>query len=212
VVRPDLCGEAIRLGRLVHVLLPDDAEAAGLLALMLLHDARAAARVVDGRPVALGDQDRALWDRDRIAEGTHVLEAALRERRPGPYQLQAAIAALHDEAPRVEETDWPQILGLYRLLEVVAPNPMVTLNRVVALSMVEGPRAGLAALADLERDERMARHHRLHAVRAHLLEREGAVEEARESYRVAARTTTSLPERRYLQARASAAGSSSGRR
>jgi predicted RNA polymerase sigma factor len=135
-----------------------------------------------------------------------------RGERLGPYQLQAAIAALHDEAPRVEETDWDQILALYRLLEVVAPNPIVTLNRVVALSMVEGPRAGLAALADLERDERMARHHRLHAVRAHLLEREGAVEEARESYRVAARTTTSLPERRYLQARASAAGSSTGRR
>ncbi len=212
--RHDLVDDAVRLTRLLHRLLPDEEEVTGLLALILLTDARRAARTgPDGALIPLAEQDRSRWDAGLIAEGVALTTRTLsRGERLGPYQLQAAIAALHDEAPRVEETDWDQILALYRLLEVVAPNPIVTLNRVVALSMVEGPRAGLAALADLERDERMARHHRLHAVRAHLLEREGAVEEARESYRVAARTTTSLPERRYLQARASAAGSSTGRR
>jgi RNA polymerase sigma factor (sigma-70 family) len=203
--RHDLVEDAVRLTRLLHRLLPDEDEVTGLLALILLTDARRGARTdPDGSLVALAEQDRGRWDAGLIAEGVALTTRSLsRARQLGPYQLQAAIAAIHDEAPRFEDTDWPQILALYRLLEALAPNPVVTLNRVVALSMVDGPQAGLRVLADLERDERMARHHRLHAVKAHLLERAGLPEEARAAYRLAARNTTSLPERRYLQARAS---------
>jgi RNA polymerase sigma factor (sigma-70 family) len=202
--RHDLVDDAVRLTRLLHRLLPDDEEVAGLLALILLTDARRAARTgPDGSLIPLAEQDRGRWNQQLIAEGVALTTRTLTQgRQLGPYQIQAAIAAIHDEAPRVEETDWVQILALYQLLEVLAPNPMVTLNRVVALSMVEGPRAGLLVLAELERDDRMARHHRLHAVRAHLHERAGDAAAARASYRLAARYTTSLPERRYLESRA----------
>jgi RNA polymerase sigma factor (sigma-70 family) len=204
--RHDLADDAVRLARLLHRLLPDDEEVTGLLALILLTDARRAARTgPDGSLIPLAEQDRGRWNRELIAEGVALTTRALTQgRQLGPYQIQAAIAAIHDEAPGVEETDWVQILSLYQLLEVLAPNPMVTLNRVVALSMVEGPRAGLLVLAELERDDRMAGHHRLHAVRAHLHERAGEAEAAQASYRLAARYTTSLPERRYLEAKAGA--------
>ncbi|HEX5541125.1 MAG TPA: DUF6596 domain-containing protein [Micromonospora sp.] len=202
--RADLADEAVRLARMVHRLLPEDSEAAGLLALMLLTQARRAARTsADGSLVPLAEQDRSRWDRKLIAEGVALITRALSSTRElGPYQLQAAIAAVHDEAERVEETDWPQILALYELLERTAPNPMVSLNRSVAVAMVHGPDAGLDLIAVLEADERMARHHRLHAVRAHLLEMAGQRQEARDSYRTAARYATSLPEQRYLTTRA----------
>ncbi|HEX5595804.1 MAG TPA: DUF6596 domain-containing protein [Micromonosporaceae bacterium] len=202
--RTDLADEALRLARMVHRLLPEDREAVGLLALMLLTQARRAARTAeDGSLVPLAEQDRGRWDRKLIAEGVALITQTLSSTRElGPYQLQAAIAAVHDEAKRVEETDWPQILALYELLERAAPNPMVVLNRSVAVAMVHGPKAGLDLVAALEADERMARHHRLHAVRAHLLEMAGRRQEARESYRTAARYATSLPEQRYLTTRA----------
>jgi len=201
--RGELTGEAIRLARLLARLLPDDAEVAGLLALMLLTYARCEARTTPGGDlVPLAEQERGRWDAAAIAEGVALVEAALPRGQVGPYQLQAAIAAVHAEAPTAEQTDWPQILALYLLLERVAPNPMVTLNRAVALAEVDGPRAGLALLASLEGDERLAEHHRLAAVRAHLLERAGERDAAREAYREAARRTTSLPERRYLEGRA----------
>jgi RNA polymerase sigma factor (sigma-70 family) len=201
--RADLTGEAIRLTRGVHRLLPDDGEVTGLLALMLLTDARRDARTgPDGGLILLDDQDRSRWDRKAIAEGVAILEAALAEKPLGPYQLQAAIAAVHDEAERAEDTDWPQILALYELLERISDNPMVTLNRAIALAMVRGPRAGLDLLETLDADDRMAAHHRLDAVRAHLLEMAGDAAAARESYQMAARRTTSLPEQRYLTARA----------
>jgi RNA polymerase sigma factor (sigma-70 family) len=201
--RSELTREAIRLTRAVHALLPDDGEVAGLLALMLLTDARRPARTgADGSLIALAEQDRALWDRAAIEEGTALISAALAEATLGPYQLQAAIAAVHDEAASAQDTDWPQILALYELLERVAPNPMVTLNHAVAVAMVRGPRAGLDLLATLDADERMAAHHRLQAVRAHLLEMAGDTAAARAAYRDAARRTTSLPEQRYLEARA----------
>ncbi|MGK5629460.1 RNA polymerase sigma factor [Streptomyces sp. URMC 123] len=203
LVRADLAGEAIRLTRAVHRLLPDDGEVAGLLALMLLDDARRAARSrPDGTLVPLAEQDRRLWDRAAIAEGTALITDALARTRVGPYQLQAAIAAVHDEADRAEDTDWPQILALYELLERLAPGPVVTLNRAVALAMVEGPRAGLKLLATLGDDDRLAGHHRLEAVRAHLLDMAGEREAARAAYRLAASRTLSVPERRYLNARA----------
>jgi RNA polymerase sigma factor (sigma-70 family) len=201
--RPDLTREAIRLARAVRRLLPADGEVAGLLALMLLTDARRAARTrTDGAVVPLEEEDRGLWDRDAIAEGVAIVTDALARAPIGPYQVQAAIAAVHAEAPRTEDTDWRQILALYRLLAHLAPNPMVTLNEAVALAMVEGPQAGLDLLATLEADGRVAGHHRLDAVRAHLLERLGDREGARAAYRRAARRTTSLPERRYLEGRA----------
>jgi RNA polymerase sigma factor (sigma-70 family) len=201
--RAGLAAEAIRLTRAVRRLLPDDGEVAGLLALMLLTDARRAARTgADGGLVPLAEQDRRRWDADQIREGIELVTGALSRAPLGPYQLQAAIAAVHAEAPRAEETDWPQIVVLYRLLERVGPNPMVTLNHAVALAMARGPRAGLELLATLDGDERVAGHHRLAAVRAHLLEMSGDAEAAREGYRIAARLTTSLPERRYLEARA----------
>ncbi|HEX5145439.1 MAG TPA: DUF6596 domain-containing protein [Conexibacter sp.] len=201
--RGELTGEAIRLARLLARLLPEDAEVAGLLALMLLTDARGPARATaDGDLVPLAEQDRARWDRAAIDEGVALLTEALPRGRVGPYQLQASIAAVHAEAPSADETDWPQILALYLLLERVEPNPVVTLNRAVALAMVDGPRAGLELLATLEGDERVAGHHRLAAVRGHLLELAGEEDAARAAYREAARRTTSLPEQRYLERRA----------
>lgn len=195
--------EAIRLTRAVHRLLPDDGEVAGLLALMLLTDARRPARTApDGALIPLGEQDRTRWHQDFIREGSSLITQTLAEAPLGPYQLQAAIAALHAEAPSSEETDWRQILALYRLLAEIAPNPMVTLNRAVAAAMVYGPQAGLALLATLDDDDRLASHHRLHAVRAHLLEMAGDHAAARSHYLTAARRTTSLPEQRYLESRA----------
>jgi RNA polymerase sigma factor (sigma-70 family) len=195
--RADLSEEAIRLTRMVHRLLPDDAEVEGLLALMLLVDARRPARVdAAGELVPLAEQDRSLWDRERIAEGTALLDGSIGQGTPGEYQLQAAIAALHDRAPRAEETDWPQILALYGLLEHVTGNPVVTLNKAVAAAMADGPSAGLAVLDEV--DERLAGHHRLESVRAHLLELDGDLQGALEHYRAAAARTTNLAEQRYL--------------
>ncbi|MGP4030001.1 RNA polymerase sigma factor [Actinomadura sp. 3N407] len=201
--RADLTAEAIRLTRALRRLLPDDGEVAGLLALMLLTDARLPARSgPDGLLIPLTEQDRTLWNREAIGEGTALITEALTWSPPGPYQLQAAIAAVHAEAPRPEDTDWPQVLALYRLLSHVSPNPMVTLNEAVALAMVDGPSAGLELLRSLDDDDRMSGHHRLAAVRAHLLETAGDAGGAREMYRQAARSTTSIPERRYLESRA----------
>jgi predicted RNA polymerase sigma factor len=201
--RRDLTREAVRLARALRRQLPDDGEVAGLLALMLLTDARRAARTdAAGGLVPLADQDRSRWDRDAIDEGIALITRALAHARLGPYQVQAAIAAVHAEAARAEETDWCQILALYRLLERFEPNPMVTLNAAVARAMVDGPAAGLELVEALETDARMARHHRLHAVRAHLLELQGDLAAAEASYRIAARLTTSAPEQRYLDARA----------
>jgi predicted RNA polymerase sigma factor len=205
--RTDLTAEAIRLTRMLHRSLPDEGEVAGLLALMLLTDARRAARTdVDGMIVPLAEQERDRWDRHQIEEGVELITRTFGTSFVGPYQLQAAIAAVHDEAPSAEETDWPEILGLYEVLEQVSPGPVVTLNRAVAVAMVRGPRDGLAVLETLEGDERMARTHRLEAVRAHLLELAGEVDAARESYRLAARRTASLPEQRYLAVRAARLG------
>jgi RNA polymerase sigma factor (sigma-70 family) len=201
--RSDLAHEAIRLTRAVFKLLPGDGEVAGLLALMLLTDARRPARTgPDGDLIPLAEQDRGLWERASIAEGVALITAALSHGAVGPYQLQAAIAAVHDEAARVEETDWPQILALYTLLERMSDNPMVRLNRAIAVAMVQGPTAGLALLDALAADDRLAEHHRLAAVRAHLLEMAGDREAAVAHYRTAAGLTTSLPEQRYLNARA----------
>jgi RNA polymerase sigma factor (sigma-70 family) len=201
--RADLTSEAIRLARLLRRLLPQEGEIAGLLALMLLTDARRAARTTaDGALVPLADQDRALWDRTQIEEGVGIIGDTLGRGAIGPYQLQAAIAAIHDEAPSADETDWPQILALYDVLEQVSPGPVVTLNRAVAVAMVDGPRAGLAVLGTLDADDRMTHTHRLEAVRGHLLELAGDPDAARESYRRAARMTASVPEQRYLAMRA----------
>ena len=201
--RSDLSGEAIRLARSVHRLLPDAPEAAGLLALMLLTDARRAARTgPDGELIPLDRQDRSLWDRDAITEGTALIEQTMARGAVGPYQLQAAIAALHDEAPRAADTDWPQILALYGLLERMVDNPMVALNRAIAAAMVHGPAHGLGLLEALDADPRLAGHYRLDAVRAHLLEMAGRPGEAIERYRAAAGRTTSIPERDYLISRA----------
>lgn len=201
--RPELAAEAIRLTRDLQRGLPGDAEVAGLLALMLLTDARRAARALpDGSLVPLAEQDRSRWDAAMIREGVDLITSTLPLGAIGPYQLQASIAAIHDEAGRAEDTDWPQILSLYRLLEQVSPNPMVTLNHAVAAAMANGPDSGLRMLAALEGDDRIAGHHRLEAVRGHLLELAGEREAARAAYRLAARRTNSLPERRYLEAKA----------
>jgi RNA polymerase sigma factor (sigma-70 family) len=201
--RGDLTAEAIRLTRMLQRLVPGEAEVSGLLALMLLIDARRDARTdEDGMIVPLSEQPRDLWDRKQIDEGVALLSRTLGTAPLGPYQVQAAIAAVHDEASTAEETDWPQILALYEVLERVSPGPMVTLNRAVALAMVHGPRPGLALLGTLDSDDRMAHTHRLEAVRAHLLEITGDVAAARESYRRAARMTASVPEQRYLALRA----------
>ena len=203
--RTDLSSEAIRLTRSLRALLPGDGEVAGLLALMLLTDARRAARTgPDGELIPLDEQDRTLWNRERIEEGVALVSAALRGGTVGPYGLQAAIAALHDEAATVEETDWPQILALYEVLERMADNPMVTLNRAVALAMVRGPQAGLQLLATLDGDARVAGHYRLDAVRAHLHERAGDHERALAHYTAAAEGTASVPERDYLLRKAAA--------
>jgi predicted RNA polymerase sigma factor len=201
--RADLANEAIRLARAVHRLLPDHAEAAGLLALMLLTDARRAARSgPDGELIPLTEQDRTRWDRQAIEEGVGLLTATLSKGSVGMYQLQAAIAAVHDEAARAEDTDWAQILALYGLLERMGDNPMVTLNRAIALAMVEGPAAGLELLTRLDGDPRMKGGHRLDAVRAHLFEMAGDAESAIAHYRAAAGRTASLPERNYLAMKA----------
>jgi predicted RNA polymerase sigma factor len=201
--RADLTAEAIRLARLLNRLLPGQGEVAGLLALMLLTDARRAARAdAGGQAIPLAEQDRGLWDTAAIAEGHAILAATLGAGPVGPYQLQAAIAALHDEAPTAGQTDWPQILALYDILAQVAPGPIVALSRAVALAMVHGPRAGLALLGTLDADARMAHSHRLEAVRAHLLEQAGDAAAARRSYLRAATMTASVPEQRYLTLRA----------
>jgi RNA polymerase sigma factor (sigma-70 family) len=201
--RPDLVREAIRLTRAVLALRPDDGEVAGLLALMLLTDARRAARTrPDGALVPLAEQDRSLWRQDEIDEGTALVTHALARTPVGPYQVQAAIAAVHAEAKRAQDTDWPQILALYQLLEGMGENPVVTLNHAVALAMVRGPRAGLELLATVEGDPRLHGSHRLDAVRAHRLEMAGERDAAVQAYRTAARRTTSLPEKRHLEGRA----------
>ncbi|MFF0341785.1 RNA polymerase sigma factor [Kribbella sp. NPDC004875] len=203
--RVELTAEAIRLARMLRAALPDDGEVAGLLALMLLTDSRRAARTTaDGELVPIDEQDRTLWDRAQITEGADLTLETLKKGTVGPYQLQAAIAAVHAEAPSAEETDWRQIYSLYLVLEQLAPNPMVTLNRAIALAQVEGPQAGLDLLATLEGDKNITETHRLDAVRAHLYERAGDVSKARDLYLTAARRTTSLPEQRYLQAKADA--------
>ena len=201
--RVDLTTEAIRLTRMMHRVLPGDTETAGLLALMLLTDARRAARTdPDGAIVPLADQDRTRWDTTRIAEGKALLTRTLGTGPVGQYQVQAAIAALHDEAPTAERTDWPQILALYDVLTHVAPGPMVTLSRAVAVAMVHGPTAGLALLGTLDPADRTAQGHRLDAVRAHLLEQAGDPDAARTAYLQAAQATASQPEQRYLHRRA----------
>jgi RNA polymerase sigma factor (sigma-70 family) len=207
LARADLTHEAIRLTRAVHELRPDDGEVAGLLALMILTEARRPARTgPDGELVPLAEQDRTRWDADTIRVGLELVATTLPHGPVGPYQVQAAIAAVHAEAPSAADTDWPQILSLYDLLSVLAPNPMVTLNRVVALAMVQGPRAALDVLASLDTDEQLAGHHRIDAVRAHLLDMAGNGSAARAAYQQAARKTTSVPEQRYLLARAARVG------
>jgi RNA polymerase sigma factor (sigma-70 family) len=214
LVRTDLTSEAIRLTRELLRVVPDDGEVAGLLALMLLTDARRAARTDrDGGIVPLTEQDRTLWDADEIAEGVALVTGSLASKPLGPYQVQAAIAAVHDEAERVEDTDWRQILALYGVLQRIAPGPMVALNRAVALAMVEGPEAGLDALDALDAlsvDDRVNASHRLESVRAHLLEMNGDTEAARNAYVDAARRAVSIPERRYLISRAARLSTSSG--
>jgi RNA polymerase sigma factor (sigma-70 family) len=201
--RLELSSEAIRLTRAVRALLPEDAEVAGLLALMLLTDARRAARTgPDGELIALTKQDRTLWDQTEITEGIALITAALSKGSIGAYQLQAAVAAVHDEAARVEDTDWPQILALYELLKHMSDNPMVMLNHAIAAAMVHGPSKGLELLRALDSDARIAGHHRLDAVRAHLLEMAGDNTAAITHYRIAAGRTTSIPERNYLMTQA----------
>ncbi|GAA2723118.1 RNA polymerase sigma factor [Actinocorallia aurantiaca] len=201
--RADLAHEAIRLTRMVHAQLPEDGEVTGLLALMLLTHARREARTTPvGDLVPLDEQDRKKWDREMIDEGTELVKASLAGPALGPYLLQAAIAATHADAPTAEDTNWPQIHALYLILERIAPNPMVTLNRAIALAETEGPQAGLALLSTLDGDERMAGHHRLLSVRAHLLEKTGDTSGAYEHYRRAAKSTASLAEQRYLELRA----------
>jgi RNA polymerase sigma factor (sigma-70 family) len=195
----DLSTEAIRLTREVHKLLPDNGEVAGLLALMLLTDARRAARTgVNGELIPLDEQDRTLWNRQAIAEGIALVNSALSNGLVGEYQLQAAVAAVHDEAAHAEDTDWPQILALYSVLKRMTDNPMVALSHAIAAAMVDGPRAGLELLAPLRDDERLQGNHRLDAARAHLLERAGEHDAAEKLYREAASKTKSVPERNYL--------------
>ncbi|HEY8952458.1 MAG TPA: DUF6596 domain-containing protein, partial [Candidatus Dormibacteraeota bacterium] len=201
--RADLTAEAIRLARMLNALLPIEGEVAGLLALMLLTEARRAARTLpDGSLVPLDEQRRGLWNHALIEEGVALITRTLGKTSIGPYQIQAAIAAVHDEAATAGETDWPQILALYDVLERVSPGPIITLNRAVAVAMVNGPRAGLALLGTLDEDIRMARNHRLESVRGHLLELAGDLPAARDSYQRAARMTASIPEQRYLALRA----------
>ena len=201
--RPDLSSEAIRLCRGVRQLLPHDAEVAGLLALMLLTDARRAARAgPHGELIPMAEQDRSLWHAASIAEGVQLVTEALRQGRPGPYQLQAAIAAVHDEAPSLEATDWDQIVALYEVLLQAASNPVVALNHAAAVGMARGPRAGLARLEELAGDPRLAEDYRLDAVRAHLLEMAGDRPRAHAAYLAAAERAPNLAQQRYLHARA----------
>jgi len=201
--RAELSAEAIRLTRIVHHLLPDDGEVAGLLALMLLTDARRPARTTgNGELVPLAEQDRTLWDGDKIDEGVALITEALPRGRTGPYQLQAAIAALHDEAANAEATDWPQIKALYELLLQISDNPIIALNHAVAVAMEDGATSGLQRLEVLATDKRLTEDHRLYAVRAHLLEMSGETAPACEAYRAAARRASNLPQQRYLHARA----------
>ena len=203
LVRPDLSAEAIRLTRIVHKLLPDDGEVTGLLALMLLNEARRPARTgPEGELIPMAEQDRSRWDAGQIAEGVALITGALSRGSPGPYQLQAAIAAVHDEAATAEATDWPEIVALYELLLRLSANPVVALNHAVAVAMVQGPRAGLDLLARMEPDQRITGSHRFHAVRAHLLELAGERGAARSAYLYAAELTASLPHQRYLHAQA----------
>jgi RNA polymerase sigma factor (sigma-70 family) len=209
--RTDLTREAIRLTRALHQARPGDGEVQGLLALMLLTEARRPARVDGyGELVSLADQDRSRWDRGLIAEGVALVTSALASGPVGAYQLQAAIAAVHCEAPSAPETDWAQVLALYGLLDRAAPNPMATVNRALAEAMVHGPSAGLAVLASLEGDSRVAGHHRLFAMRGHLLELDGAPAAARAAFEEAARRTASAPEKRYLLRRAQAMSRADG--
>ncbi len=202
LVRQGLCGEAIRLTRTLTVLMPDEAEALGLLALMLLHHARRSGRVdAQGDLVLLEDQDRSLWDGEAIAEATDVLDAALRLGRPGAYQLQAAVAACHAQAPSAADTDWTEIAALYSRLCVVVPSPVVALNRAVAVSMAEGPEAGLAIVRELESSGVLAGYHLLPATRADLLRRLDRLSEAAEAYQQALDLVTADTERRYLEGR-----------
>jgi RNA polymerase sigma factor (sigma-70 family) len=201
--RRELAREAIRLTRTTRALLPGDGEVAGLLALMLLTQARSGARErSDGTLIPLAEQDRLSWDGALLEEGTQLIQQTLSRAPLGPYQLQAAIAAVHAEAATAADTDWPQVLKLYDLLDALAPSPVVTLNRAVAVAMVDGPRAGLASLDALDADRRLASHHRLESVRAHLHEMAGDTQAALTGYEDAARRTTSIPEQRYLQAQA----------
>jgi predicted RNA polymerase sigma factor len=201
--RADLAIEAIRLTRVLHTKLPEDAETAGLLALMLLTDARRAGRSgPQSEVIPLDKQDRTLWDRTLIAEGVQLISAALTRGSVGPYQLQAAIAAVHDEAATASDTDWPQILALYTVLKGMVDNPMVILNHAIAVAMVHGPEDGLRLIAELDATGRLRDHHRLHAVRGHLLEMAEELAGAIENYQAAAARTASLPERNYLLAQA----------
>jgi RNA polymerase sigma factor (sigma-70 family) len=203
LLRQELSAEAIRLARMLHRLLPGDGEVTGLLALMLLTDARRPARTgPGGELVPMAEQDRGRWDAGLIAEGVQLITAALRRGTPGPYQLQAAIAAVHDEAPSNAATDWPQIAALYELLLRVSPNPVAALSHAVAVAMADGPRAGLDLLTGLQADQRITGGHRFHAVRAHLREMAGDREAARQDYLEAARRAASLPHQRYLHAQA----------
>ena len=201
--RTDLSNEAIRLTRAVHALLPTDGEVSGLLALMLLTDARRAARMgTSGEIIPLDEQDRSLWDRQLIDEGIALISATLSRGSVGPYQLQAAIAAVHDEAPSAAETDWNEILALYGVLKRITDNPMVVLNHAIAAAMVHGPEAGLELLVSLDADPRMTGHYRLDVVRGHLFEKAGDRERALAHYRAAAERTASIPERDYLVTKA----------
>jgi RNA polymerase sigma factor (sigma-70 family) len=201
--RVELSAEAIRLARMVRRLLPSDAETAGLLALMLLTDARRPARTdVNGALIPMAEQDRGLWNADAIAEGLALVTDTMARGAVGPYQVQAAISAVHDKSPNAEATDWPRILALYELLLRIADNPVVRLNHAVAVAMVRGANAGLELIDQFQADQRIAGDHRLHAVRAHLLEELGQHAASREAYLAAARKATSLPQQRYLHARA----------
>jgi RNA polymerase sigma factor (sigma-70 family) len=209
--RVELTSEAIRLTRQLLNRLPEDGEVSGLLALMLLTDARRPARIrADGGLIPLAEQDRTRWDAEAIAEGVSLISKALASAPLGPYQIQAAIAAVHDEAARFEDTDWRQILALYDLLDHIEPGPMITLNRIVASAMVHGPQAALRQLAAAEADPALAGHHRVHAVRAHLLDMAGDHYTAHTHYQLAARRTLSIPEQRYLASRARASMTSPG--
>ena len=201
--RSELSAEAIRLARMVRRILPDDGEVAGLLALMLLTDARRPARTdASGELILMAEQDRSLWLRDLIDEGVALVSEALPRGPAGPYQLQAAIAAVHDEAPTAEQTDWPQIATLYEVLMRLSDNPMVALNHAVAVAMAQDPKAGLELLDGLRADSRIAGDHRFHSVEAHLLEMSGEVAAARAAYELAASKAQSLPQQRYLNRRA----------